>query len=117
MVDFFGNGTIFQCMLAIDELNRLSAFHRQTETFWLEQEVNLEEELKEKLNSAPTEEHEKVIHDHVWYAYQTLTSCPDYHRESLLITLFNFLEHQLNGLCEKLSEGVDSHESKSFTRL
>jgi len=105
-MDLFANGTFFHCHIAQQELTRFSSFHSQTESFWREQEEKLHKDYERKIHDSPENSHEEVFHKYVWEQYQTLT--PEFHRESLLISLYNFLENQMNTLCEKLAVSVDS---------
>ena len=105
-MDLFGNGTFFHCHLAKDELLRFRSFHSQTESFWRAQEEELYKDYQRKIQDSLEDSHEELFHEYAWEQYQTVT--PEFHRESLLISLYNFLEHQMNTLCEKLAVSIDS---------
>ncbi|HDY85312.1 MAG TPA: hypothetical protein ENI26_07970 [Methylophaga aminisulfidivorans] len=105
-MDLFGNGTFFHCHIAKVELMRFRSFHSQTESFWRQQKEELHKDYQSKIQDSLEESHDEISHDYAWEQYQTVT--PEFHRESLLISLYNFLEHQMNTLCEKLAVSIDS---------
>lgn len=109
MVDFFENGLCIHCHLAKKELIEFLAFNEQTEESWKTRDNNLQKELSEILEKYPEKNHEDIIDSYAWDLHLNQSKYPDLHRESLLITIFNFLEHQLNSLCRILYESTDSN--------
>ncbi|WP_236180345.1 hypothetical protein [Pseudomonas mosselii] len=106
MVDFFGNGLCIHCHLARNELIEFLAFNDQTEEAWRAKNVNLQEELGELLKKYPEDKHEDIVDSYAWDLHLNQSKYPALHRASLLITLFSFLEHQLNSLAEIMYESV-----------
>lgn len=108
MVDFFGNGLCIHCHLANNELLDFSSFNKKTELSWKEKEDTLQEELSEILKKYPEKSHDDIIESYSWDLHLNQYKYLSFHRESLIITIFNFVEHQLNSLCKIFYESIDS---------
>ncbi|WP_199170171.1 hypothetical protein [Hydrogenovibrio sp. SC-1] len=108
MVDFFGNGLCIHCHLAKNELRDLAGFNQLSEASWKEKDDSLQEELSELLKKYPEKNHEDIVDSYSWDLHLNQYKYPSLHRESLVITVFNFLEHQLNSLCHIFYESIDS---------
>lgn len=108
MVDFFKNGLCIHCYLAKNELQDFAYFNTQVESFWKAEENMLEVRLSKLLEQYPEEHHSEIIESHSWDIHQSQNKYPGVHRESLIITIFNFLEQELNSLCEIFYESIDS---------
>ena len=109
MVDFFGNGLCLHCHLAKNELIEFLMFNDQTEEAWRSRDNNLQNELNEILEKYPEKSHDDIIENYAWDLHLNQSKYPSLHRESLVITVFNFLEHQLNSLCKIFYESIDSN--------
>lgn len=108
MVDFFENGLCIHCHLAKNELIEFLIFNERTEESWKARDNNLQKELNEILEKYPEKSHDDIIDSYAWDLHLNQSKYPDLHRESLLITIFNFLEHQLSSLCKILYESIGS---------
>ncbi|MHC5129073.1 hypothetical protein ACYST8_23820 [Pseudomonas inefficax] len=106
MVDFFENGLCLHCHLAKNEVIELLAFNDKAEDAWRLRNANLQEELEVIFSKYPVEKHEDIVDSYAWDLHLNQYKYPALHRESLLITIFSFLEHQLNSLCEILQQSV-----------
>ncbi|GAA5140130.1 hypothetical protein [Alloalcanivorax gelatiniphagus] len=109
MVDFFGNGLCIHCHLAKNELVDLASFNQLSEASWKEKDDTLQEELSELLEKYPEKSHDDIIDSYSWELHLNQQKYPTLHRESLVITVFNFLEHQLNSLCHIFYESISSN--------
>lgn len=107
MVDFFGNGLCIHCHLAKNELMDFARFNEQTEEAWKAKDDNLQDELSEILDKYPEKSHNDIVESYSWDLHCNQYKYPSLHRESLIITVFNFLEHQLNSLCKIFYESID----------
>lgn len=108
MLDFFGNGLCFHCHLAKKELIDLADFNQLSEASWKEKDDSLQEELSELIKKYPDKSHEDIVDSYSWDLHLNKYKYPSLHRESLVITVFNFLEYQLNSLCQIFYESIDS---------
>jgi len=68
----------------------------------------LQGELSEMFSRYPKKEHDEIMDGFSWDLHLNQNKYPHLHRESLIITVFNFLEHQLNSLCHIFYESIDS---------
>ena len=108
MVDFFENGLCIHCHLAQKELMDYSCFNDETEKSWKNKDAKLQQELEEILKKYPEKSHDYIVDNYQWDLHLNQYKYPDLHRESLVISLYNFLENQLNRLCHIFSEGIES---------
>ena len=83
-------------------------FNKQTEGIWKSKDDNLQDELNEILEKYPEKSHEDITDSYSWDLHLNQYKYPSLHRESLIITIFNFFEHQLNSLCKILYESIGS---------
>lgn len=108
MVDFFGNGLCIHCHLAKNELMAFAYFNEKTESLWKQKDDTLQDELNEILKKYPEKSHDDIVESYSWDLHLNQYKYPRLHRESLIITIFNFLEYQLTSLCKIFHESVDS---------
>ena len=108
MVDFFGNGLCIHCHLAKNELMDFSCFNDETEKSWRNKDDKLQGEIDKILQSYPEKSHDDVVESYSWDLHLSQCKYPNMHRESLVITLYNFLEDRLNRLCHMFRESVSS---------
>lgn len=107
-IDFFENGLCTHCHTAKGELIEFNQFHAETEATWAKRDSELQSELSDRLKEHPDEQHEDIIEAHAWDLHLNQYKYPSIHRESLVITIYNFLEAQLNELCGIISECITS---------
>ena len=106
-VDFFANGLCFHCHMAERELQEYLQFHEETETSWAKKDEQLQSNLDEILKKYPEEHHDDIIDSHFWELHQNQYKFPNIHRESLVISIYNFVESELNRLCTIIAESID----------
>lgn len=107
-IDFFENGLCAHCHMAKGELIEFNQFHNETEAYWAKRDHELQNEISDHLEEHPEERHDDIIESHSWELHKSQYKYPSIHRESLVITIYNFLEDQLTELCEIISEGIAS---------
>lgn len=107
-VDFFANGLCVHCHMAQNELHEFNQFHSETEASWIEKDDELQNKLDGILKKYPEEHHQAIIEGYSYNLHQNQYKYPNIHRESLIITIYNFLEDQLNQLCAIISESIIS---------
>lgn len=99
MADFFSIGLTFHCRMVKSEVNTFKNFDVNSESLLGNQLSQLEDELQKELDKHPEEDGESIFSYYAHEMYTFAERHPSIHRESLLISIFNFLEHQLNKLC------------------
>lgn len=108
-IDFFANGLCFYCQLAKNELDEYSDFHARTEFTWKQQNELLEEELIAILERHPEADRDDIVGSYAWDLHVHQHKYPNIHRTALVVTIYAFLEDQLNGLCETLTACLDTN--------
>jgi hypothetical protein len=101
-IDFFGNGLCSHCHSAQNELIEFNNFHVETEFTWSQKDSDLQNEISRILTNHPESDHSEIVENYSWDLHQNQYKFPNIHRESLVITIYNFLENQLNELCHIL---------------
>ena len=107
-IDFFTNGLCSHCHSARNEIMEFEWFHKATESSWEERNKNIESKMDELISKNPEDTHDIVEHFSL-DLHENQEKYPSIHRESLVITIYNFLESDLNKLCDILSQSVQSN--------
>ncbi|MDT8311942.1 MAG: hypothetical protein RQ732_10890 [Methylophaga sp.] len=109
-LDYFDSGLYFYCSEAKKRLNEIKDFHLITEMSWKTQEEKLQLQIEDDILSSTTNIRPYDISGSYGRdIYLNQTRYPNFHRSALVITLYSFLEHQLNILCEIISDSLDSN--------
>ncbi|CRM68305.1 hypothetical protein [Pseudomonas sp. 58 R 3] len=105
-LDFFESGLCFYCDLAQRELQELADFHFLTEKLWRREDEILQEEIAGILKKYPKSSEEDIVDSYAWDLHLNQFKYPDIHRSTLVISIYVFVEDQLNGLCETLTTSM-----------
>lgn len=106
-VDFFANGLCVHCHVVETELLEYLQFHEESELWWKNRDEQLQEKIDNIIENYPKEHRDEIIESHSWELHQNQDKFPNIHRESLVITIYNFVESELNLLCEIISESIN----------
>ncbi len=107
-VNFFENGLCFLCHMARGQLYDFTQFHTETEASWKKKDDALQGNLDKELQLHHEFQHHDIIDNYAWDLHQNQYQFPNMHRESLVITIYNFLEAKLNDLCNIIASSIDS---------
>ena len=107
-IDFFGNGLLSHCFYAEEELFYFKNFHTITEDAWAKKDNDLISHIGNYLKGFPKEQHEDIIEYNTYALHLNQKKYPSMHRESLVILIYNFLEDELNKLCNIISECIEN---------
>jgi hypothetical protein len=110
-VDFFGNGLCIHCHLARRELEEFRIFNEASESAWGDRDKQLQEDLDSILVKYPQSSHDEIVESYGWDLHVNQVKYPNIHRQSIILTIFSLLEHELDGLCNILSASVNSSVS------
>jgi hypothetical protein len=105
-IDFFETGLCFYCHLTKNELREYQEFHQKTEESWKGSDAKIRDQINELINKHPDANETDIVESYAWDLHLSQSKYPDIHRNSLVISLYIFLEQQLNGLCEIISESL-----------
>lgn len=107
-VDFFGNGLCLHCHLVKQEFAEFRHFNEESESAWGDKDKQLQDHLDTILNKYPESDRHEIIESYGWELHVNQVKYPSIHRESIVLTIFSFLEHAMNSLCSILAQSVDS---------
>jgi hypothetical protein len=107
-IDFFGNGLCLHCHLAKQELAEFIHFNKESELAWGNKDKQLQNDLDSILLKYPVSDRGEIIESYGWDLHVNQIKYPSIHRESIVLTIFSFLENELNNLCNILTQSVDS---------
>ena len=107
-VDYFENGLILLGYAAKSQLYDFSRFHAETEKAWENKDNETQDKLDKELQENHEFQHPDIVDSYAWDLHQNQYKFPNMHRESLVITIFNFLEAKLNELCDIISQSIES---------
>jgi len=102
--DYFKDGLCMHCQWAREVLQDFRYFHTETEGSWVNKDSQLQNKINEELKKQPLKYQQQIIESYSFDLHQFQNQFPNIHRESLIITIYNFLEKQLNTLCKILSK-------------
>lgn len=108
-IDFFGNGLCIHCNLAKNELLEFANFNSSTEYMWKKRDETLQKDVAKILDGYDLKHHDEIVESYSWDLHLNQSKYPSIHRESIIITIYNFLENQLNTLCGILSKCIESN--------
>lgn len=107
-VDYFENGLCFYCHLAEQDLLHYADFNSRTEELWRREDQSLQQKIEEIMNKYPQSDRDEIVDSYAWDLHLNQYKYPDIHRSTVIITVYTFLEDQLNGLCAVLGESLRS---------
>ena len=91
-----------------NDLNGYLEFSAAVEKLFEDRDADLQRYITEIAEQIPDHEHDELIDSHAWDLNQNQTLFPSMHRESMFITLYNFLEHNLNAICIEIGKELKS---------
>jgi hypothetical protein len=69
----------------------------------------LEEKVEARMVGIAKDVQIELAEDYAWELDQSTSFFPQLHRESLFLTLYNYLEHSLNTVCERIGVEIESN--------
>ncbi|EHN67944.1 hypothetical protein [Aliivibrio fischeri] len=120
-LDIFKSRLPCYCNLALQDLIYFKNFNNELDELWVKKSSQLDFEISSKLKNSEEGLHEDIVDFYQWDS-TLIDIYPSIHRESLIISIFNLLEHHLNVLCLKFSEvfalnlKVNDLKDKGITR-
>ncbi|RAP57080.1 hypothetical protein BTJ49_10905 [Oleiagrimonas sp. MCCC 1A03011] len=106
-MDFFANGLCVHCHLVKNELSTFGDFHETTEAFWQSADKGLQSDIDTILAKNPESDHNEIVESYGWEMHLNQSRYPDLHRKALIISIYAYVEDQLNGLCQILEESLE----------
>ncbi len=94
--------------MAVKELSDFLQFNHESEKGWNAKDQVLQSHIDSILKKCPEHDHSMIVEGYGWELHTNQFKYPNIHRESTVLTIFSFLEKQLNDLCDILSDFIDS---------
>lgn len=92
----------------VNDLNGYLEFSAAVEQLFEERDSALQRNITEIVEQIPDNEHDELIDSYAWDLHQNQSLFPSMHRESMFITLYNFLEHNTNAICLEIGKELKS---------
>lgn len=86
------------------DLENYQSFYSDVEVLFQKKDKELKQTIDEKLKSVPEEHHSEFVEGYGQDLHENQFLFPSMHRESIFITLYNYLEHSLNEYCRLISK-------------
>ena len=109
------NTTLFSFNLVVyphsvvNNLNDYLLFYSEVEKLFEENDGKIQSHIEEMLKRIPEKEHSEFIENYTLELHQNQYMFPSMHRESMFITLYNFLEHHLTEICHQIGDELKSN--------
>ncbi len=92
----------------VNDLNGYLEFSAAVEQLFEERDSALQRNITEVTEQIPEHEHDEFVDNYAWDLHQNQVLFPSMHRESMFITLYNFLEHNINAICNEIGKELRS---------
>ena len=105
-IDFFAC-SFFHFLLGFNrELHDIKNFHSHSEVYWENIRDDIQNSMNGELNDADTEEHEDIVDAYSEELMYAQSTSPKFHRETILVSLYNQVEFTLLRYCSLFNQEV-----------
>lgn len=104
VIDFFGTTLFHLCHFTSIDLDKYSAYNKYSENNIKESNSRIFEEISRSLERNCEECHEDIIDSYSQEMQEFGDIYPSMHRKAMVITLYNFFEHQIKTLCAEINK-------------
>ncbi|EBV4908659.1 TPA: hypothetical protein ACWP54_004171 [Escherichia coli] len=118
VIDFFGTTLFHLCHFTTIDLHNYAAYNKYAENNIEESNKRLSDEISQRLENNDKEYHEDIIGHYSQEIQEFGNIYPPMHRKAMVITLYNFFEHQIKTLCTETNMLLpqDMSEAYSFSK-
>lgn len=103
IIDFFGTTLFHLCHFTTIDLHNYAAYNKYSENNIGKSTGNLCDEINQHLEINSEEYHEDIIDSYSQEISELDDVYPPMHRKAMVITLYNFFEHQIKTMCAKIN--------------
>lgn len=103
VIDFFGTTLFHLCHFTTLDLHNYAAYNKYSENNIEESNNNLCDEIKKRLIKNSEDYHEDIVDSYSQEIQEFGNIYPPMHRKAMVITLYNFFEHQIKTLCAEIN--------------
>ncbi|MCU2407272.1 hypothetical protein N8T09_22230 [Enterobacter hormaechei subsp. xiangfangensis] len=103
VIDFFGTTLFHLCHFTTLDLHNYAAYNKYSENNIENSNDKLCDEINKRLKKNGEEYHEDIIDSYSQEIQEFSDIYPPMHRKAMVITLYNFFEHQIKTLCAEIN--------------
>lgn len=104
VIDFFGTTLFHRCHFAEVDLQSYKAYDKYAEANLVKSNKLLCDEVNQIIANAEDSDHADILDSYGQELNELQTVYPAMHRKAIVITLYNFFEHQIKTLCEETNK-------------
>lgn len=118
VIDFWGTTLYHLCHFTSLDLDKYAAYNNYAENNIKKSNKSLCEEIDQRLKESDKKYHEDIIDSYHQEMQEFDDIYPPMHRKAMVITLYNFFEHQIKTLCTEINKLLpqDMSEAYSFSK-
>lgn len=115
-IDFFGCDFFHTLNIFRNELYAIKNFHSHSEVYWQNVGDDVNNTMQAEIKEADEECHESIVDYYVEELINAQSIAPQFHRETILVSLFSQIEFTLLKFCSSFNQEV-MYESDNFDKL
>lgn len=116
IIDFFGTRLAHICHFAVVDLRDYQAYDTYSENNLRSSSKSISDELTELIEKNDEQYHEDYIDSFAQDFHELGNIYPALHRKAMLITLYNFFEHQMKTLCDDINKLLPVNKSEEYLK-
>ena len=98
------------------ELHNIKNFHTHSEVYWENVRDEIQNSMNGELNDADKEDHESIVDAYVEELIYAQSISPNFHRETILVSIYNQVEFTLLRYCSLFNQEV-MQQHNNFEKL
>ena len=114
VIDFFGTTLFHLCHFTIIDLHNYAEYNKYSENNIAKSNGKICDEINERLKQNNEEYHEDIIDSYSQEIQSFSDIYPPMHRKAMVITLYNFFEHQVKTLCTEINKLLPENMSVKY---
>lgn len=103
VIDFFGTTLFHLCHFTTLDLHNYDAYNKYSENNIKKSNSNLCNKINKQLKKSSEDYHEGILDSYSSEIQELSDIYPPMHRKAMVITLYNFFEHQIKTLCAEIN--------------
>lgn len=114
VIDFFGTTLSHLCHFTTIDLHNYAAYNKYAENNIEKSNCRLSDEINKSLETNDEKYHEDIIDSYSQEIREFGDIYPPMHRKAMVITLYNFFEHQIKTLCTEVNKLIPQDMSADY---
>ncbi|EHL5742031.1 hypothetical protein KEB67_004301 [Escherichia coli] len=115
VIDFFGTTLFHLCHFTTIDLHNYATYNKYSENKIAKSNKRLCEEIEQRIKESDNKYHEDIIDSYHKEMQEFGDIYPPMHRKAMVITLYNFFEHQIKTLCAEINMLLPKNMSESYS--